>query len=110
MPVTTVAPEVAPPTISTTTPAPPPPVTTEATKPKPTSTRKTSPRTTTKRAAPQYGYQCRDGDDKVYSVCAGHKAWVDGQLDYANCLDSGGTWNIERQRCDHQTRPTVTGR
>lgn len=55
-----------------------------------------------KRTAPQYGYQCRDGDEATYSVCAGHKAWTDGQVEYANCLSSGGTWNIDAQRCDRK--------
>jgi hypothetical protein len=87
----------------------PAPVTT-TTEPRPTTTGKTPTRKKATRVPPQYGYQRRDGDEKLYSVCAGHKSWVDGQLEFTNCLDSGGTWNIEHQRCDHQTRPTVTTR
>ncbi len=51
------------------------------------------------RKAPQYGYQCRDGDEAKYQVCAGHKAWVDGQLEFTGCLDGGGTWDADTQRC-----------
>ncbi len=56
----------------------------------------------THRTAPTIGADCRPGDEKDYRVCAGHKAWVDGQLEYANCLDSGGSWDIPDQSC---TRP-----
>ncbi|WP_328615788.1 hypothetical protein OHS18_02775 [Amycolatopsis sp. NBC_00355] len=50
------------------------------------------------RRAPQYGYQCRDGDEAKYEVCAGHKAWVDGQREFTDCLDGGGTWDVDTQR------------
>ncbi|MDT7800147.1 MAG: hypothetical protein QOI78_3580 [Actinomycetota bacterium] len=60
-----------------------------------TTVRKATPT----RKAPQYGYQCRDGDETKYEVCAGHKAWVDGQLELTNCLDGGGTWDVDTQRC-----------
>ena len=56
-------------------------------------------RKTPTRKPPQFGYQCRDGDEAKYEVCAGHKAWVDGQREFTDCLDSGGTWDIENQRC-----------
>ncbi|GAB2977991.1 hypothetical protein LWP59_38915 [Amycolatopsis acidiphila] len=105
VPVTTVAPvEVTP----TTTAVPPPAPATTTTKPGPTTTRKSSTRRTTTRVPPQYGYQCRDGDEKLYSICAGHKAWVDGQLELTNCLDSGGTWDIEHQRCTRAPSTTAS--
>lgn len=53
------------------------------------------------RSAPTAGYQCRPGDNAVYEVCAGHKEWVDGQREYADCQNGGGTWNIARQECDY---------
>ena len=51
------------------------------------------------RPAPQYGYQCMPGDEKYYSVCAGNKAWIDGQIEYDNCINSGRTWDIATQKC-----------
>lgn len=60
------------------------------------------PKATTKapaRKPPQYGYQCRDGDEVKYEVCAGHKAWVDGQREFTDCLAGGGTWDVGTQRC-----------
>ena len=51
------------------------------------------------RQAPQYGYQCMPGDEKHYSVCAGHKAWIDGQIEYDNCINSGRSWDIAAQKC-----------
>ena len=54
------------------------------------------------RTPPKYGYQCRPGDAERYDVCAGHKAWVEGQREYANCLDSGGTWDIPSRSCVHE--------
>jgi hypothetical protein len=51
------------------------------------------------RQAPQYGYQCMPGDEKHYSVCASHKAWIDGQIEYDNCISSGRTWDIAAQKC-----------
>ncbi|WP_162788786.1 hypothetical protein [Amycolatopsis albispora] len=62
-------------------------------------------RTTTKakpppRPAPTAGYQCRDGDEERHEVCAEHKRWVDGQVEFTNCLDSGGVWDEEAQRCE----------
>ncbi|GHF56017.1 hypothetical protein GCM10017566_31410 [Amycolatopsis bartoniae] len=108
------APPQAPATTATTAPvttAVAPQATTS--RPKPTSTgmpsskqKASAPRTTT-RAAPRYGYQCRDGDEKLYSVCAGHKEWVDGQLEYTNCLSGGGTWDVKTQRCVHPSRTTT---
>jgi hypothetical protein len=86
-------------TSTTTTPPPSPsasPTTKSSAKPKPS---KTSVRKTPTRQPPTYGYQCRDGDEAKYQVCAGHKAWVDGQVEFTNCLESGGTWDIENQRC-----------
>ena len=77
-----------PPTSSVTTPAP-----------APVATKKTPVRKTPTRKPPQFGYQCRDGDEAKCDVCAGHKAWVDGQREFTDCLDSGGTWDIENQRC-----------
>ena len=56
-------------------------------------------RKTPTRKPPQYGYQCRDGDELKYDVCAGHKAWVDGQREFTDCLDGGGTWDQVAQRC-----------
>jgi hypothetical protein len=78
-----------PPTSVAVTTSPPPKVTAKA------PVRKTTP----VRKAPQYGYQCRDGDEVKYEVCAGHKAWVDGQREFTDCLDGGGTWDIDTQRC-----------
>ncbi|RZS44408.1 hypothetical protein EV193_101284 [Herbihabitans rhizosphaerae] len=72
------------------------PVTTRST-PKPTSTR----------PAPKTGAECRDGDELRYPVCAGHRAWVDGQLALA-CLGSGGLWNAVTRVCT--PRPAVTTR
>lgn len=61
---------------------------------------KTTPvRKTPTRKPPQFGYQCRDGDESKYDVCAGHKAWVDGQREFTDCLNGGGTWDIDTQRC-----------
>ncbi|MEU0794381.1 hypothetical protein ABZ342_30350 [Amycolatopsis sp. NPDC005961] len=77
-----------PPTSSATTPPP-----------APATTKRTSVRKTPTRKPPQFGYQCRDGDETKYDVCAGHKAWVDGQREFTDCLDGGGTWDIENQRC-----------
>lgn len=51
------------------------------------------------RPVPQYGYQCRDGDEKLYSVCASHRAWVDGQTAYFACIDAARTWDIATQKC-----------
>lgn len=65
----------------------------------PATTRKSPVRKTPTRKPPQYGYQCRDGDERKYDVCAGHKAWVDGQREFTDCLDGGGTWGVENQRC-----------
>ncbi|WIX99260.1 hypothetical protein QRX60_35140 [Amycolatopsis mongoliensis] len=61
---------------------------------------KTSVRKTPTRQPPRFGYQCRDGDERKYDVCAGHRAWVDGQREFTGCLDSGGNWDIENQRCE----------
>lgn len=77
----------------------PPTASATASPPAPTTTKKASVRRTPTRKPPQFGYQCRDGDETKYDVCAGHKAWVDGQLEFTDCLDSGGTWDIENQRC-----------
>ncbi|PFG57135.1 hypothetical protein ATK36_0697 [Amycolatopsis sulphurea] len=63
--------------------------------------KKTTARKTPTRKPPQYGYQCRDGDEAKYKVCAEHKSWVDGQVEFADCLDSGGTWDEDKQRCVH---------
>lgn len=103
-----------PPATATTTTAPDrpatsrPPTTTKP--PPPTTKRSTTSTTTTTRIPPTAGYQCRDGDEKLYEVCAGHKAWVDGQVEYANCLDGGGTWNVALQRCDYPHGTTSTRR
>jgi hypothetical protein len=51
------------------------------------------------RPAPQYGYQCMPGDENLYAVCAGHKAWIDGQIVYDACLAAGKTWDIATQTC-----------
>jgi hypothetical protein len=51
------------------------------------------------RPAPQYGYQCMPGDESLYAVCAGHKAWIDGQIVYDACLAAGKTWDIATQTC-----------
>ncbi|HVW44078.1 MAG TPA: hypothetical protein VHC18_22280 [Amycolatopsis sp.] len=91
-----------------TTTTPPPSTGATTTKPPSTTKRSTSRKTTTARMPPTAGYQCRDGDEKLYEVCAGHKAWIDGQLECTNCLDSGGTWNIELQRCDYPSTSTTT--
>lgn len=67
--------------------------------PAPATTKKAPVRKTPTRKPPQYGYQCRDGDETKYEVCAGHKAWVDGQREFTDCLDGGGTWDVDTQRC-----------
>ena len=51
------------------------------------------------RPIPTAGYQCRPGDEKLFEVCASHKAWVDGQVESANCMKSGKTWDIATQKC-----------
>jgi cytoskeletal protein RodZ len=51
------------------------------------------------RPIPTAGYQCRPGDEKLFEVCASHKAWVDGQVESANCMKSGRTWDIAAQKC-----------
>ena len=38
------------------------------------------------RPIPQYGYQCMPGDEKLFEVCAGHKAWIDGQKAHGDCI------------------------
>lgn len=86
-------------TILTIEPTPTVTVTVPPTSSTPATTRKAPVRKTPTRKPPQYGYQCRDGDETKYEVCAGHKAWVDGQLEYANCLAGGGTWDVDTQRC-----------
>jgi hypothetical protein len=97
--VTSIAPVVTSAPTTTTTPTTSPtstsvsPATKTSTKPK---TSKSSVRKTPTRQPPTYGYQCRDGDEAKYQVCAGHKAWVDGQVEFTNCLDSGGTWDNEQ--------------
>lgn len=65
----------------------------------PSAASKTPVRKTPTRKPPQFGYQCRDGDEAKYEVCAGHKAWVDGQREFTECLDSGGTWDTATDRC-----------
>jgi len=65
----------------------------------PATTKKPPVRRTPTRKPPQYGYQCRDGDETKYEVCAGHKAWIDGQREFTDCLNGGGTWDVDRQRC-----------
>jgi hypothetical protein len=50
------------------------------------------------RPAPTAGYQCRDGDEELYPVCASHKAWVDGQRESA-CISAGRTWDIPTREC-----------
>lgn len=51
---------------------------------------------------PKYGYQCGPGDAERYDVCAGHKAWVEGQREFTECKGSGGTWEIPSQSCVHK--------
>lgn len=51
------------------------------------------------REIPQYGYQCMPGDEKLFDVCAGHKAWIDGQIEFDDCITSGRTWDIAAQKC-----------
>ncbi|HEY3469723.1 MAG TPA: hypothetical protein VGL47_31650 [Amycolatopsis sp.] len=76
------------------------PPTTSSAAPAPTRTSaKATVRKTPTRKPPQYGYQCRDGDELKYEVCAGHKAWVDGQREFTDCLTGGGTWDEATQRC-----------
>lgn len=82
-------------TVTETTSSAPP--TTSA--PVPATTKKAPVHKTPTRKPPQYGYQCRDGDETKYEVCAGHKAWVDGQREFTDCLDGGGTWDVDTQRC-----------
>lgn len=55
----------------------------------------------TTRTPPTAGYQCLEGDEKIYDVCAGHKAWTEGQIEYAECIDSGGVWDVPSQTCEH---------
>lgn len=50
---------------------------------------------------PTAGYQCWEGAEEIYDVCRQHKEWVDGQVEYAECIDAGGSWNIARQTCDY---------
>ena len=50
-------------------------------------------------SVPTAGYQCRVGDETRFQVCAGHKQWVDEQVEYMNCLNNGGTWDVVNQRC-----------
>jgi len=75
------------------------PPTSSAPAPAPATTRKAPVRKTPTRKPPQYGYQCRDGDELKYDVCAGHQAWVDGQREFTDCLTGGGTWDVDTQRC-----------
>lgn len=89
--------EQTPATTTITLPPTSAPVTTSA--PPRTATKAPVRKATPTRKAPQYGYQCRDGDEAEYEVCAGHKAWVDGQLEFTGCLDGGGTWDTDTQRC-----------
>lgn len=51
------------------------------------------------RPAPQYGYQCRPGDENLYDVCASHKTWIDDQNISAACRAAGKTWDIATQTC-----------
>ena len=51
------------------------------------------------RPAPQYGYQCKPGDENLYAVCAENKAWIDGQKVHDACLAAGKTWDIATQTC-----------
>lgn len=64
---------------------------------------------TERRHAPSYGAQCMPGDEQHYSVCAGHKRWVDGQVEYANCLHSGGHWDVASQSCVHGRHTSSAG-
>lgn len=48
---------------------------------------------------PQSGAECGPGDSG-YAVCQSHDAWVGGQVDYMNCINSGHTWNVARQVCN----------
>jgi hypothetical protein len=91
----------------TTEPAPVVTVTVTTTPSVPATTSVSAPATTSKapvrksptRKPPQFGYQCRDGDELKYDVCAGHKAWVDGQREFTDCVAGGGTWDVANQRC-----------
>lgn len=88
--------------------------TTPTTRPAPTTTSRvasttkasvaTRKSTVVQRSAPTAGYQCRDGDEKHYEVCAGHKEWVDGQVEFAECHDNGGTWSVRGQRCVYPSK------
>lgn len=55
--------------------------------------------TAAKRTPPTAGSQCRPGDEKRYRVCAEHKAIVGGQVEFNNCIKSGGKWDIPTQSC-----------
>jgi hypothetical protein len=79
-------------TVTTTSSAPP---ATSA----PATTSRAPVRKSPTRQPPQFGYQCRDGDEVKYPVCAGHKEWVDGQREFTDCLAGGGTWDQATQRC-----------
>lgn len=81
----------------TTTPVSSVPSTTSAQAP--AGTTKAPVRKTPARKPPRYGYECRDGDELKYDICASHKAWVDGQREFADCLSGGGTWDEVTQRC-----------
>ena len=100
-----IPPPSAPLATSTTPPAnTTPPTSTSSATPSthaPATSKKAPTRKIPARQPPQYGYQCREGDELKYKVCAGHKAWIDGQLEFTNCLSNGGTWDIGRQRCVH---------
>ncbi|WP_199431667.1 hypothetical protein [Qaidamihabitans albus] len=57
-----------------------------------------------KRPTPTAGYQCIEGDEDIYEVCAAHEAWVAGQVEFAECTNSGGDWNIPLQECTYPPR------
>jgi len=51
------------------------------------------------RPIPQYGYQCMPGDEKLFEVCAGHKAWIDRTpKPEAGCMFSAA-WLTVEPRC-----------
>ncbi|GAA1208950.1 hypothetical protein [Prauserella alba] len=54
------------------------------------------------RAPPTAGYQCLEGDAAIYDVCADHEAWLEGQREYARCLEHDGTWDVRSQACVHR--------
>lgn len=103
--ISTPAPTTAGPatTTSTTTPRVAVATTTHTTKaPAKSHTPVSRKKSLKKRTPPKYGYQCRTGDERKYAICAAHDDWVDGQVEFDNCMSNGGTWDVDKQKCIHK--------